>query len=159
MSAVIDNVEIEEQLTDGFLVIGSGDLGDSTVSLPGATNDVIYTSTFFASNDDIDAGFLDDVVNAGAGDDVINGGNGNDALVGGTGEDTFVFEFFDNAQSDSILDFTLGEDSIVIDGETVSDSFFIDNGIGDGELSVEISADGDVTINGFEVDDDDFELL
>jgi serralysin len=43
-------------------------------------------------------------------DDILNGGSGNDILIGGSGSDRFHFNLA--AGSDTILDFTIGEDKI-----------------------------------------------
>jgi Ca2+-binding RTX toxin-like protein len=52
---------------------------------------------------------------AGAGDDTIEGGTGNDEMSGGDGADRFVFNpDRDGEGYDTILDFKLGTDKIVL---------------------------------------------
>ncbi|MDA7449615.1 S8 family serine peptidase [Planktomarina temperata] len=56
----------------------------------------------------------DEHLNGGSGDDVLFGGSGDDTLIGGVGSD--VFEFVDDVTNgnDTILDFSITEDSIRI---------------------------------------------
>ena len=63
-------------------------------------------------NDWLIGGNGDDRLNGGAGDDRIEGGNGADTLSGGTGADEFVFNRSD--AGDTILDFDVLNDSIVL---------------------------------------------
>ena len=51
-----------------------------------------------------------DVIDAGAGNDVIRDGGGVDLLTGGAGADTFILSA--DGETDTITDFTLGEDTI-----------------------------------------------
>ena len=58
----------------------------------------------------------DDYLSGDNGDDIINGGNGSDFLAGGAGADVFVFDSFgSNSGVDTVSDFDLLEDSIVVD--------------------------------------------
>lgn len=89
------------------------------------------------SNDQLWAGSGDDWLEGGDGDDILSGMNGNDRLdggagndrlyggsgnnimTGGTGRDTFSWSFFDehpqaSDQVDTIRDFTLGEDKLML---------------------------------------------
>ena len=75
-----------------------------------------------------------DFILGGAGDDVIKGGAGNDNLFGGEGQDTFVLEFFDSGK-DTINDFEVGEDKIVIKGVSADAQVNYDGMTG--ELSVD----------------------
>ncbi|SCA57312.1 hypothetical protein MTBPR1_50068 [Candidatus Terasakiella magnetica] len=54
-----------------------------------------------------------DVMDGGAGNDMLWSGLGDDSLTGGTGNDTF--HFFASQGTDSISDFTTGEDKLSID--------------------------------------------
>ncbi|PVZ32925.1 calcium-binding protein [Pseudomonas sp. CC120222-01a] len=56
----------------------------------------------------------DDILAGGSGDDFIVGGTGNDLLIGGKGRDFFVFTA--GSGSDTIQDFTQGEDTLYIYG-------------------------------------------
>jgi len=53
----------------------------------------------------------DDILNGGNGNDCLDGGRGNDTYTGGPGNDAFVL--FGNADSDTVTDYTPGEDVIV----------------------------------------------
>ncbi len=73
------------------------------------------TLTGGGDNDTISSGEGNDTLNGGAGDDVINGGSGSDILTGGTGNDKFVFnEFSTTDGTDTINDFEVGTDQIVL---------------------------------------------
>ncbi|WP_136645058.1 calcium-binding protein [Tabrizicola sp. YIM 78059] len=62
-------------------------------------------------NDTLVGGDGDDVLNGDAGNDWLFGGSGNDTLTGGAGVDHFVF----SGGQDVIMDFTDGQDRIVLD--------------------------------------------
>lgn len=69
-----------------------------------------------AGNDWLAGGNGNDTLSGGAGRDVLEGGSGNDRLTGGNGNDAFVFER--NGGSDTITDFSSGNDTIVLRGFT-----------------------------------------
>ena len=106
---------------DDFLIGGRGSdtigggAGADTI-LGGMGNDII-----FAFNGD-------DVVDAGAGNDIIFGGEGADIIFGGEGEDTFIFELEDFADGsvDTVADFELGEDRMMVRGMSESDTLTFD---------------------------------
>ncbi|WP_394178772.1 calcium-binding protein [Yoonia maritima] len=52
----------------------------------------------------------DDVIDSSAGDDILRDGRGTDTMTGGMGADVFILSV--DGQSDTITDFTLGEDTI-----------------------------------------------
>ena len=52
-----------------------------------------------------------------SGNDTINGGAGNDTLTGGKGKDLFVYE--NGGGNDLVYDYTAGQDTIKISGESV----------------------------------------
>jgi len=56
----------------------------------------------------------DDSLNGGAGNDMLNGGPGNDVPTGGPGADRFVFNTAPNLVNDTIVDFGVGHDKIVL---------------------------------------------
>jgi membrane-associated phospholipid phosphatase len=70
-----------------------------------------------AGNDSLNGGFGFDVLNGGAGRDTLVGGGGRDQLSGGAGPDRFLFDSPLSAATniDTILDFSPGEDLIVLD--------------------------------------------
>jgi Ca2+-binding RTX toxin-like protein len=59
-----------------------------------------------------------DSLDGGAGNDSLTGGGGNDVLVGGAGEDEFIYDDAGDPGQDSITDFTIGSDTIVLDKDT-----------------------------------------
>jgi Ca2+-binding RTX toxin-like protein len=75
-------------------------------------------------NDTLIGGNGNDVLNGGIGNDTLNGGSGNDTLIGSTGNDTLTGsagnDFFrfnsNNEDSDSITDFNVTNDTILISG-------------------------------------------
>jgi len=83
----------------------NGDGGNDLI-LGYECNSVNATCGTFLNN-----GSDNDVLNGGAGDDCLDGGRGNDSYTGGSGNDAFVL--FGNADSDTVTDYTAGEDVIV----------------------------------------------
>lgn len=69
----------------------------------------------------------DDVLIGGAGNDTLNGGAGNDTLTGGAGTDRFVIT--SDHGTDTITDFTLGEDQIVLEAGLSWDDLTVFHGI------------------------------
>ena len=63
-------------------------------------------------NDQIWGGAGNDILTGGDGDDILIGGLGNDTLTGGAGRDTFVFTEAGPANSDTIADYVVNEDTI-----------------------------------------------
>ncbi len=80
-----------------------GDLGNDLVN-GGSGDDTLFGN---AGND---------LVFGDAGNDRLSGGTGDDMLEGGKGEDTFVFEF--GTETDTIVDFNVAEDVLVLSGFT-----------------------------------------
>jgi len=67
-----------------------------------------------AGNDRIEGGAKADVLSGDAGDDILRGGKGKDLLFGGEGTDCFILE--SKSGTDTIADFEIGLDKIVLDG-------------------------------------------
>ena len=112
-------------------------------------------------NDDLSGDGGNDVLRGAEGDDFLEGGSGDDLLIGGEGGDTFFYFLADAAGTDTIKDFTSGEDMIELlsdDGLTFDDLFLSQ------EDSVAVIEAGDTTIrlNGVDVEDideDDFAIF
>ena len=69
--------------------------------------------------DDLDGGTGDDRLSGGNGSDILEGGVGRDRLSGGQGADEFVFGTT-NQGRDTITQFQLGVDKIILDGITAT---------------------------------------
>jgi len=67
-----------------------------------------------AGRDKLFGGLKHDDLQGGRGKDVLNGGMGDDDLTGGSGADRFVFTPAMLAENDTIHDFEVGQDRIVI---------------------------------------------
>jgi len=63
-------------------------------------------------NDTLFGGAGDDLLNGGGDDDYLEGGSGDDFLKGGSGADSFVF--VTDADEDKIVDYSIGEDALLI---------------------------------------------
>ena len=125
------------------LVISPLDPADATGAdtLTGATGG--DTSTGSAGGDTLTGTAGADTLNGGAGNDTINGLGGNDTLTGGAGADRFVFGA--GGGNDVILDFSLGEDKIVLDdGLRVVDWDVVD---AVGSWSIEVSGGDLLTVS------------
>lgn len=116
--------------TDVNLVTFSGGAGNDTlagidtaqrlVGFGGGGNDTFFGGT---NNDSLFGGNGDDNLIGGSGNDRLNGQAGNDTLVGNAGSDLFVFNSgaaFRAADVgiDTIEDFTVGVDKIILDRTT-----------------------------------------
>ena len=64
--------------------------------------------------DTLYGGLGDDILQGGHGADILNGNRGNDQLHGGEGKDYFIFNHASG--TDTILDFNLKEDIIILNG-------------------------------------------
>jgi Ca2+-binding RTX toxin-like protein len=96
----------------------------------------------------MDGGAGDDMLVGGTGDDRLVGGTDDDVLTGGLGDDLFVFGA--NTGNDTVTDFDLVDDILVLeDGVTVSGTSEQDAN-GDGTLDTILALDdgGSVTILG-----------
>ena len=140
---------------------GGGDSirgGEGRDSLLGdAGGDTIFGD---AGNDWIVVGSDDDTLYGGAGADALNGGLGDDTLTGGADADTF---YFNGAfGTDTITDFTDGEDAIdltAITGITGFGDLTISADGTDAVIDLTSQGGGTIRLEGFDVNDldaDDF---
>ncbi len=96
-----------------------GNLGDDFVLNGGAGNDTIYGGQ---GDDYIRGGEGNDYLFGDRGNDILHGDGGVDVLIGGEGRDQFVIDMMLETPSndpnfvDTIVDFTSGEDEILIFG-------------------------------------------
>jgi hypothetical protein len=113
--------------------------------LGGNGNDVLRGH---GGHDWLDGGNGMDALFGGAGSDVLIGGEGNDILSGGTGRDLFVFGR--GAGNDTISDFQIGVDRLVLDGIGIRSVRSADvDGDGVADLSIAFSdGGGSVTLLG-----------
>ena len=86
----------------------------------GNGNDTLWGG---GQNDTLSGGAGFDVMNGGAGNDILNGSTGNDTMTGGVGADDFVYTNI-NSGRDTITDFALGVDSVVLN-DTPTTTFSI----------------------------------
>jgi len=75
-------------------------------------NDLLFGQE---NNDLLIGGDNDDQLQGGNGNDTLEGGKGNDVLFGETGQDRFIFNL--NSGEDTINDFTVTQDQILISSE------------------------------------------
>lgn len=97
-----------------FVVSGSeGGMSQFTIT-PGPLGDLIEggsaTLNGTAQNDILGGGFADNTINGGKGDDILIDGAGADIMTGGAGADVFVLSV--DGETDTILDFKLGQDRL-----------------------------------------------
>lgn len=125
--------ELKGTWGDDFIVASDGDdviygkLGDDFI-LGNGGNDKIYGGW---GDDEILGGVDDDYVEGGCGDDFISGDRGDNLLSGGKGDDTFqlkVAEGYLGECFDTITDFEIGSDRLVLLGGDESLVSFVDTG-------------------------------
>lgn len=130
-------------------------------------------------NDKIGGGGGKDVILAGDGDDQVLGGDGkdkifgnrgndlidggadDDKLFGGLDDDMFVFNFApdEGFGDDTIYDFGLGEDKIVLKNASDEDIATVEEAIADagfGKTVIDFGDSGSITVFGFGLTSDDF---
>lgn len=173
-----DTITSEERIGSGLRIFGSEDAANVFKVISVGNDDFTDDNDFLRGGnfgDQLSSSFGDDTLEGLSGNDILYGeegndalrggadsdnliaGDGNDTVSGGTGSDLFVFEFFGDAQENTV-DFNAEEyDRIYIQGQGFVDTE--DLGIGDGEVTVSFDAEGNVSINGEELTDDDFEMI
>ena len=111
----VANTNDSNVLSDGIFVQGVGITSGLGVGGFLASNGFVEVSNSNTGGGrDIQGTNGNDVLNGGAGDDSISGGPGNDFLTGQGGADQFVFQPGDDF--DTISDFEIGTDSILLTG-------------------------------------------
>ena len=102
----------------------------------GAANDKIQGS---AANDFIRGGAGSDLINAGDGNDIVRGGAGSDKTTLGAGEDVYYLtvDQLQGTSTDTITDFTNGEDQVQLDAN-IADRVSI-SGFGTQSLVISLS--------------------
>jgi phospholipase/lecithinase/hemolysin len=101
-----------------------GEQGDDYL-LGGAGDDKLWGNW---GNDTLNGGGGNDFISSDAGDDLLDGGEGNDTLIGNGGAD--IFELALNNGTDTIQDFQVGTDLIILSGSlTFEELSFSDNQI------------------------------
>ena len=113
LSAIVDITSVGDldYWQDGDdAVIYTGFCGGGTIRLEGVSLSELSASDFIFYQDEYTGTASAETLTGGAGDDTITGLGGDDTLTGGDGADTFVFG--SGHGSDTITDFTDGEDLI-----------------------------------------------
>jgi Ca2+-binding RTX toxin-like protein len=100
-----------------------------------------HTSGFDNSNDVINAQGGNDYLSGLSGDDLLRGGNGIDTLSGGNGNDLFVLKAGEG--TDTIIDFTKGQDIIQVSDELIFTDLKITQGTGDNANDALISIESE----------------
>lgn len=135
--------------TDGEDILRGGNGNDQIFGLGGHDlldggngNDRLFGGD---GNDTLEGGNGNDRLVGGAGNDVLRGGNGNDRLEGGSGADLFAFGR--GGGNDTILDYEIGVDALLLeDGVTVRSAR-----ASGGDLVISLSnGGGSVTLEGID---------
>lgn len=90
-------------------LLWGGDGDDIILGLNGADN--LYGGY---GDDSLDGGSGADYLRGEAGTDTLWGGSGSDVLAGGSNTDYFIFRAADGTATDTIRDFRVGEDQLVL---------------------------------------------
>jgi Ca2+-binding RTX toxin-like protein len=121
-----------------------------TLAIAGTGNNLSNSITGNSLNNSLTGGVGNDTILGQGGNDVLIGGFGNDKLTGGTGNDLFVYNSLSDA-GDTITDFELGKDQIVLTQLLSNLGYAGSNPITDGYIKfaasgkntiVQIDADG-----------------
>jgi Ca2+-binding RTX toxin-like protein len=103
-----------DQIQSGWV---KGDIMSTIFAKGGFTFGTLFDDVIEGSEeiDQIIASFGNDVITGAGGDDTLDGGAGNDVLLGGPGADTFLFKPFSASGQDTIGDFNVFDDRLVLD--------------------------------------------
>lgn len=153
----------------GFRLVTANGASDPVIGLYGeAATEPDVDSVFAGSgyhdyldgrggNDLLSGGGGNDILIGGAGNDNLSGDGGADVLHGGAGDDQLtggddndIFFFVPGGGSDTITDFTIGQDRLEFD-KAIPDAFNALNSIDDGfidanDANVSLTGDGDLQI-------------
>jgi len=132
-----DSITITETgvgINTGDVAIDAGD-GDNTIDLSDITGEADITTG--SGDDDITGGGAADAIDSGDGDDTVDGGAGADEITLGDGDDTVILT--DEATTDSLEDFVVGDDLVQIDVSAIGSDLVDGNGDS-------LAADASVTI-------------
>ncbi|CAD5951847.1 hypothetical protein L2E69_05325 [Planktothrix agardhii 1806] len=130
-----DNFLVGSQQNDEIIGLGGNDnllgLQGDDILLGNTDNDLLHGGR---GNDILFGGKGDDSLFGDQGNDTLYGGLGSDILVGGGGKDVFVFKpnsgSLELVKTNLITDFTIGEDLIQLQGISVPNIEFKDDGSG-----------------------------
>ena len=143
-------------MTNGVTINASGLTGTNHIVVDGTNLGGADSITGGAGADTIDGGAGTDTISGGAGADVITGGASADNLTGGTGANSFVFNAVvgtssdsNNAVRDTITDFSVGTDFVLIHATNVN-NFSVANNVSatsgsNGIYSADLNNDGALT--------------
>lgn len=95
--------------TSSIDLLWGGDGHDLILGLDG--NDTIYGGN---GNDTLKGGAGSDYLRGASGTDLLWGGSGADLLAGGADGDYFIFRSADGTATDTVRDFQVGEDQLVL---------------------------------------------
>ncbi len=112
------------QGNDAYYVDSSG---DSVSEQAGEGNDVVYAAADYTLAANLESLVLlgsanirgngndgDNLISGNGGSNWLNGGLGNDTLIGGAGADYFMFNDLLDGSTDTLVDFSYGNDKIVL---------------------------------------------
>jgi endonuclease/exonuclease/phosphatase family metal-dependent hydrolase len=112
-------------------------------------------------DDQVLGGADKDKIFGGRGNDLIDGGADDDKLFGGLDDDMFVFNFApdEGFGDDTIYDFGLGNDKVVLKNASEADIAAVEDAVansGFGKTEIDFGDKGSITVFGFGLEMDDF---
>ncbi|MGF1502329.1 MAG: calcium-binding protein [Paracoccaceae bacterium] len=111
--ALLSRIDRDQIGTDGDDGLDGTIFADTIVALGG--DDAVYGGF---GRDQLDGGAGEDTIDGGFGADLIRSGDGNDVTSGGKGPDRFVFAEGESDGAETILDFDVHDDQLVLDAES-----------------------------------------